>query len=41
MGQENTTLKSNNSVEFTINNYVKIAQKHHQKVFESKKKSKK
>jgi hypothetical protein len=41
MGQENTTLKSNNSVVFNTENYVKIAQKHHQKVLESKKKNKK
>jgi hypothetical protein len=41
MGQENTTLKINNSMSSTMENYVKMAQKHHQKIYESKKKNKK
>jgi hypothetical protein len=41
MGQAHYTLQINNSKSPAMKDYVKIAQKHQQKVFGSKKKNKK
>jgi len=41
MGQEQTFLKINNTMSSALEKYVKLSQKHHLKVFESKKKNKK